>query len=397
MPPPLFGQLVHVAPENFVGRPNSEGGNGFVKKDHADGSFDVRYCIDGSVEKNVNRLRITSLNPLVTTARRTNDTDVARPSLLAPSHQPQQRSSPLTQPPTPPTSPRGIQHIIIQSRDWSKYDCHPNPLLVHLRDGRSKPKAWLRIDEGDYNKYEKGEKKGEMKSHLNELENNKLVTIKHELERIIHFFDRGQWPNGFTPHADLAYAYGVSARKVRHCVNSHLRKNGSEKRKVRHDVGKTIFNSPAMRQRTYTPYNYFKKLQRKNNPGVSIRDNELKEAYDKLDEHQLHEMKLGAEAEKSIAANIVSEIKTALQKTNGCISWERLASFIAGGENKVQPVSSITLAKYVTATEGFRYFLTQTLPQCTTEHTKKWRKRWSTNFHIFWEGAKMVANKVQVV
>jgi hypothetical protein len=57
-------------------------------------------------------------------------------------------------------------------------------------------------------------------------------------------------------------------------------------------------------------------------------------------------MKLGAEAEKSIAANIVSEIKTALQKTNGCISWERLASFIAGGENKVQPVSHNTLAKY---------------------------------------------------
>ena len=172
MPPPLFGQLVHVAPQNFVGRPNSEGGNGFVQKDHADGSFDIRYCMDGSLEKNVNRLRITSLNPLVTTARRTNGTDVARPSILAPSHQPQQRSSPLTQPPTPPTSPRGIKHILIQSRGWSKYEPRPNPLLVHLRDGRSKPKAWLRIYEGEYNKYEKGTKKGEMKSHLNELENN---------------------------------------------------------------------------------------------------------------------------------------------------------------------------------------------------------------------------------
>ena len=352
MPPPLFGQLVHVAPQNFVGRPNSEGGNGFVQKDHADGLFDIRYCMDGSLEKNVNRLRITSLNPLVTTARRTNGTDVARPSILAPSHQPQQRSSPLTQPPTPPTSPRGIKHIIIQSRGWSKYEPHPNPLLVHLRDGRSKPKAWLRIYEGEYNKYEKGTKKGEMKSHLNELENNKLVRIKSELERIILLFDREQWPEGFTPHADLAYAYGVSAHKVRHCVNFHLRNNCSEKRKVRSDAGRTIFNSPEMRKKTYTPYNYFKKLQWKNNPGMIILDKELKEAYDKLDELQLHEMKLGAEAEKSIAANIVSEIKTALQKTNGCISWERLASFIAGGEKKVQPVSSCTLAKYVTATES---------------------------------------------
>ncbi len=43
----------------------------------------------------------------------------------------------------------------------------------------------MRIYEGEYNKYEKGTKKGEMKSHLNELENNKLVRIKSELERII--------------------------------------------------------------------------------------------------------------------------------------------------------------------------------------------------------------------
>jgi hypothetical protein len=139
-----------------------------AEKDHADGSFDIRYCMDGSVEKNVNRLRITSYNPLVTTARRTNGTDVARPSILAPSHQPQQRSSPLSQPPTPPASPRGIQHIIIQSRGWSEHDRHPNPLLVHLRDGRSKPRAWLRIGEGEYNKYEKGTKKGVMKSQLSE-------------------------------------------------------------------------------------------------------------------------------------------------------------------------------------------------------------------------------------
>ncbi len=40
MPPPFFGQLVHVAPWNFVGRPNSEGGNGYVEKDHPDGTQD---------------------------------------------------------------------------------------------------------------------------------------------------------------------------------------------------------------------------------------------------------------------------------------------------------------------------------------------------------------------
>eukprot|EP00984_Skeletonema_dohrnii_P023352 scaffold12434_cov109-Skeletonema_dohrnii-CCMP3373.AAC.1 len=32
MPPPLYGQWVNVIPQNFVGRPNSEGGNGYVEK-----------------------------------------------------------------------------------------------------------------------------------------------------------------------------------------------------------------------------------------------------------------------------------------------------------------------------------------------------------------------------
>ena len=104
------------------------------------------------------------------------------------------------------------------------------------------------------------------------MENNKLVRIKSELERIILLFDREQWPEGFTPNADLAYAYGVSANKVRQCVNKHLRNNCSEKRKVRSDAGRTIFNSPEMREKTYTPYNYFKKLQRKNNAGMIILD-----------------------------------------------------------------------------------------------------------------------------
>ncbi len=62
----------------------------------------------------------------------------------------------------------------------------------------------------------------------------------------------------------------MSAYEVRQCVNFHLRNNYSEKRKVRSDAGRTIFNSPDMRKKTYN--NYFKKLQRKNNAGMIILD-----------------------------------------------------------------------------------------------------------------------------
>lgn len=38
--------------------------------------------------------------------------------------------------------------------------------------------------ENEFHKYDKGKKKGEMKSHLSEAENNKLYTIKNELDRL---------------------------------------------------------------------------------------------------------------------------------------------------------------------------------------------------------------------
>eukprot|EP00984_Skeletonema_dohrnii_P027420 scaffold16964_cov77-Skeletonema_dohrnii-CCMP3373.AAC.3 len=88
--------------------------------------------MDGSVKKNVNRLRITSYNPLVTTARRTDGTDVARPSTLAPAYKPQPRSSPLTQPPTPTTSPRGIQHIIFKAEVGANTYDEANMIVIPI-------------------------------------------------------------------------------------------------------------------------------------------------------------------------------------------------------------------------------------------------------------------------
>ncbi len=235
-----------------------------------------------------------------------------------------------------------------------------------------------------------------MKKQMSDVENIKLVHAKKELDLILSKLGDA-WPSGFSPVAHLAHAYGVSTRKVRDCVTLHLRNNCQSARKQRSDAGKTLFNSAQKRANVITPFNHFKKLQRKNHPGELISDAALKTAYNVLDATKKHEMKLGAETERSIAANIVSEVEKALSKTNGSISWERLASYIAGGEGNVQPVSREALRRYVTATEGFHYFVTKTLPQCTTEHTKKWRMRWAIQFHIFWEGAKMVASTVQVV
>jgi len=147
------GEFIEVRAQTFVGRPNSDGGVCVIKHIHADRSIDVNYVIDNKLEVNIAPDRIINLNPLVTMARRRNVNDVDRPSILAPSHQPQ--STPRTTRPSPllvspPMSPSGASKVMIESRGWSKYERVLNPLLLFLREGRKKSKGWLRLEENEY-------------------------------------------------------------------------------------------------------------------------------------------------------------------------------------------------------------------------------------------------------
>ena len=80
---------------------NSEGESGYVICVHADGTFDIKFTISGTVEKNnVQPSRIVSSNPLATAARRRSsiDEDAATgPSLLSPNYvRPPRGPSPTT-------------------------------------------------------------------------------------------------------------------------------------------------------------------------------------------------------------------------------------------------------------------------------------------------------------
>ena len=302
----LVGQFIKVRAQAFVGRPNSDGGVGNIIREHEDGSFDIVYVIDMKTEKNVARERIESTNPLVLTARRRDDNELVRPSILAPSHVPESstRNCPLSPHQSPPPSPSHASDIIRESRGWGKYDTKPNPLLVFLQEGRKKAKGWLRVEEKEYDTYTKdgkGKKKGEMKTQLSEKENNKLVHIKMEIDRVGEIVN--DWPASYNPIADLSYAYGISRRKVVDSVDKYVKGNCATKRKVRSDAGRTLFNSQQMRNKLYTPYNHFKKLQRKRNPGEMISDNDLKVAWEQSTPQVKHQCELGADEEKMIAVN----------------------------------------------------------------------------------------------
>ena len=233
---------------------------------HADGSFDINYVIGGS-KKQIVQTRIVSTNPLVTSARRVNGSGVQQPSLLTPYHQPTERRTVSPEHPLPPSpsSHAGVAaHVIIRSRDWSRYDGVDNPLLVFLRNGKRKEDpCWLRLVEKEYEVHEKddkhGNKKGALKSQMSERERNKLVMLKMELDRVKLVIGTGEWPKNFNPIADLAHAYGVNGGKtVRDCVKVYFKNNCSTKRKERCDAGQqTLFNSEKIRARHINAYNHF--------------------------------------------------------------------------------------------------------------------------------------------
>ncbi len=122
-----------------------------------------------------------------------------------------------------------------------------------------------------------------------------------------------------------------------------------------------------------------------------LTDGELNEAYTSLSE--AHRLTLtcaqGAAGLKVQLENIEAEVQRVMQHTNGCINWRRLAEQIAGGAKNVQPIGPDALSRWVMGTEGFRYTETQTLPQE--------RMKWAVAFHISWEGARIMAQKVQVL
>ena len=97
---------------------------------------------------------------------------------------------------------------------------------------------------------------------------------------------------------------------------------------------------------------------------------------------------------KTLLLNIEEEIVNALSRTNGTVGWEIIAELIAGGPGRVQPVNKVAIAEFVMSQEGSRYTATKLQPTLTSYHKTK-RLKWAINFHLFWEGAKLLKTKTQ--
>jgi hypothetical protein len=172
------GDSLEIAGERRIGVPDGEAGICFVTELNDDGTFNIRWAVENRGEKNVRPSRIVCVNPLAVTARRTSDSELERPSILAPSHQPQSgRESPTASSAASGVARQGIEGIAVFIRDsiaWRQYPNRPNPLIKYLHDGR---RGRGKKEKGHFRRAEaviRGIsllKKGRPVKHLTEVEN----------------------------------------------------------------------------------------------------------------------------------------------------------------------------------------------------------------------------------
>jgi hypothetical protein len=166
----------------LAGEQRSEGGVAFVTQLNADGTFDVRWVLANRGETRVRPQRIVELNPLATTARRTSASALERPSILCPSHRPTRRAlidaSSRLNVPRAAAGPASVSAVILQSKQWSRHDAVPNPMLKYLHNGREQSAGWLRQSEAALRGIRLVDEKGNEKKHLLPEENSVLVHVK---------------------------------------------------------------------------------------------------------------------------------------------------------------------------------------------------------------------------
>ena len=80
--------IIHGTAYVSVGR-NKEGGVGHVLDYSGDGTFNIKYVLNGRVERNVRFGRVKSLNPLSLSACCTASNQLQQLSILSPFNQPQ--------------------------------------------------------------------------------------------------------------------------------------------------------------------------------------------------------------------------------------------------------------------------------------------------------------------
>lgn len=396
--PQLFsvGNLVEVAKIESPGKTFHPRGDAFILDPNHEGGVLVQYILKG--KKVVSPQRILKEKRLDTVSRQRACDKVSRPSLLSTFHSSKRKldtSTTTTEKRDESHSIRPVWKKLKDSKSWEsqtkgrRIDRHP--ILAYLKAGQNKERGWLRREEAAARGIIiQSDKK---RAHLDPTEKHLLARIRQCIEGLTEY---KQGSKKFKPMSDLAHAFGVGKTQTRTVGTNELETNGTNKCKQRSDAGETLFNSDKKRKLVWTAEHYHRKKQCILYRGDGLTEQEIKASFVQLSPMELLQCRAGAERMKDMLVNIDELIGKVLRKTNGTVSWQTIACEVAGGPNKVQPVSANSIAKYVMSTFGARYTTTKLQPTMNVRN-KKQRFDWSKHFFLFFEGAKLFWPKSQLL
>ena len=238
------GDYVHVAPEARSGRRNSEGGNGFILS--LSPSIKVKYVIDSGISSpNVNPRRIHRMTigqSLGTTHLRRNGRSLIVDSV-----------STSTRLIVNSGTTTGCNNICTYDAVNTAYltslllDQKQKAVQLFLEMNKKQTKGWLRNNEI---KQQTNNQPLVRTAQLTCEEKEKIVNLTVALRLVCN-----------CAISRMAYAWGITRMTLTRLMSKKL-KEGNLKRKIRFDVGLTIFNNEKKREQYITQNRFSKKRKR---------------------------------------------------------------------------------------------------------------------------------------
>ena len=351
---------------------------------------DVQYFVDNRCSQDVppDRVSHAVLEP---TARPRPDDQTTHPSLLSTHRDPRQQNSLIAATLTKPaTQDPSVSEIPVNSTAFFLDLCSRNKrgAAFDTFEKRSKKcaRGWLRKLEWETNKnksfvsfYKPSAEKRQ--PHLSPSE-RQLACMLHQTMRDHDYKARY-----------ISHAWGINPTTLLRWLKNFTTYPLPQPRKSRSDKGLTILNSEKKRESIWTVRFVFEKEYRRLHPDSDA--TEAKNAWQAIkDEEAVAPYVALREEWLSRGTFLLPEIQQRLRETGGAVSWDTIATLVAGPGNP-EPISSETIRRFCMSLPESSYKSTRILPYLTQSHKDK-RYWWSIQFWIFWESAKRF-NNVQVV
>ena len=392
----LVGDLVEVDKERRFTGQDSEGGRGFLcSVDVENATAKVRYVVDRHTSPRVafNRMK----KALIATVGRTNNNenaDAITPSLMSLEPSARRLFQPL---PTRANniSPRAsttktTRDLVNEMNSYNARSATDHPVLEYMEvTGKRKGKGWLRQADA---KLSGRQLAAPMKRppHLSKEEKQLLLNLRNALRGTVRRYVDN-------PTFLLAEAWGVSKRTINNIDKQSMSSREMQtERKRRHDAGTSIFTSCKKMKATLSPFAVFLKTMRRESRGELLSHSSLKAQWTGMSNDDKEQYEHIAADLQQRGQHLADDVTVLLRKTRGSISWRRLATELSGGPGQIQIVSPKATMKYIMGLQGSKYVAT-TIRPLLNKCSRQRRFKWPISFWLFWNNAKLLAQKVQVL